>query len=105
MKVSCLPVSFFDEIVSGEMTLGQWARIGADAGQRAAGGAASVKPYTVSAPVELEIIFVENGFTQRIRSKISDSFVSATRAILKADTVTEAWRELWLAKATRSWDK
>ncbi len=32
MKVSCLPVSFFDEIVSGEMTLGQWARIGADAG-------------------------------------------------------------------------
>jgi len=32
MQVSCLPVSFFDEIVSGEMTLGQWARIGAEAG-------------------------------------------------------------------------
>ena len=32
MKVSCLPVSFFDEILSGEMTVGQWARIGADAG-------------------------------------------------------------------------
>jgi len=32
MNVSCLPVSFFDEIVSGEMTLSQWARIGAEAG-------------------------------------------------------------------------
>ena len=77
----------------------------ADAAQRAAAGAASVKPYTVSAPVELEIIFEGDGFTERIRAKIADSFLLATRAILKADSVTEAWRELWLAKPPRGWDK
>ena len=77
----------------------------ADAAQEAATQAASVKPYTVSAPVELEIIFEGNGFTERIRAKIAHSFLLATRAILKADTVTEAWRELWLAKPPRGWDK
>ncbi len=77
----------------------------ADAAQRAAAGAASVEPYTVSAPVELEIIFAEDRFTERIRSKLGDSFLSATRAILRADTVTEAWIELWLAKPARGWDK
>ncbi len=84
---------------------GRTAAMLADAAQRAAAGAASVKPYTVSAPVELEIIFEADGFTERIRAKIADSFLLATRAILKADTVTEAWRELWLAKPPRGWDK
>lgn len=32
MKLSCLPVSFFDEIISGKMSLGEWARIGREAG-------------------------------------------------------------------------
>ncbi len=28
MKVSCLPVSFFQEMIQGRMTIGQWARLG-----------------------------------------------------------------------------
>jgi sugar phosphate isomerase/epimerase len=32
MKLSCLPVSFFDEIISGRMKLDEWARLGAGAG-------------------------------------------------------------------------
>jgi sugar phosphate isomerase/epimerase len=32
MLLSCLPVSFFDEILSGRMTLNEWARLGAEAG-------------------------------------------------------------------------
>ncbi len=31
MKVSCIPVYFYDDIVSGKMTIGQWARIGKEA--------------------------------------------------------------------------
>ena len=81
------------------------AAILADAAEQAAAQASSIKPYQVSRPVELEIIFEADGFTERIRSKIGDSFLSPTRAILKADTVTEAWRRLWLAKPPRGWDK
>ena len=32
MKLSCLPVSFFQEIISGRMKLNEWAGIGAEAG-------------------------------------------------------------------------
>lgn len=32
MRLSCLPVSFFAEIVSGRMSVGEWARIGAELG-------------------------------------------------------------------------
>ena len=32
MILSCLPVSFFEEIISGKMKLDEWARIGADVG-------------------------------------------------------------------------
>lgn len=32
MKLSCLPVSFFEEILTGKMTLVEWACIGAEAG-------------------------------------------------------------------------
>ncbi len=32
MKLSCLPVSFFDQIISGEMSLGDWARMGCELG-------------------------------------------------------------------------
>ena len=32
MKLSCLPVSFFEEILTGKMTLNEWAYIGAEAG-------------------------------------------------------------------------
>ncbi len=30
MKLSCLPVSFFDEIISGKMSVGDWARMGCE---------------------------------------------------------------------------
>ena len=32
MQLSCLPVSFFADIVEGRMSVGQWARMGADLG-------------------------------------------------------------------------
>ena len=32
MQLSCLPVSFFDDIIEGRMSLGEWARMGADIG-------------------------------------------------------------------------
>ncbi|MHB0856432.1 MAG: sugar phosphate isomerase/epimerase family protein [Anaerolineae bacterium] len=32
MKLSCLPVSFFSEIIDGRMTVGEWARLGASLG-------------------------------------------------------------------------
>lgn len=32
MQLSCLPVSFFDDIIKGRMCVGEWARMGADIG-------------------------------------------------------------------------
>lgn len=32
MKLSCLPVSFFEELTAGRMTVAEWARMGADIG-------------------------------------------------------------------------
>jgi sugar phosphate isomerase/epimerase len=32
MKLSCLPVSFFEEIISGKVSVGEWARMGAEIG-------------------------------------------------------------------------
>jgi sugar phosphate isomerase/epimerase len=32
MKLSCLPVSFFADIIAGRMSVGDWARLGADLG-------------------------------------------------------------------------
>ena len=32
MKLSCLPVSFFAEIIDGRMPVADWARMGADLG-------------------------------------------------------------------------
>jgi len=84
---------------------GRTAAILADAAEQAAIQAPSIKPYIVPPPVELEIIFAEDGFTQRVRAEIGDSFVSATRAILKGGTVTKMWRELSLAKPVRYWTK
>ena len=31
LKISCIPVSFYNDIVNGKMTIGQWARIGKEA--------------------------------------------------------------------------
>ncbi|NLG49891.1 MAG: TIM barrel protein [Chloroflexi bacterium] len=32
MQLSCLPVSFFNEIINGQMSVGEWARMGAEIG-------------------------------------------------------------------------
>ena len=32
MQLSCLPVSFFDDLVEGRMTVAEWARMGAAVG-------------------------------------------------------------------------
>lgn len=32
MRLSCLPVSFFQDIIEGRMTIGEWARMGAEVG-------------------------------------------------------------------------
>ena len=32
MKLSCLPVSFFEDILAGRMSVGEWAHMGADLG-------------------------------------------------------------------------
>lgn len=32
MKLSCIPVSFFPELISGELSIAQWARLGAELG-------------------------------------------------------------------------
>ena len=75
------------------------------AAEEAAGKAHAIKPYVVAPPVELEMIFADDGFTQLVRSKLGDSFVSPTRAVLKADSVNEAWLQYWLAKPPRYWEK
>ncbi len=45
MKLSCLPVTFFPKIISGEMTVGQWAQVGASAGLDA---------------IDLSVLFLKN---------------------------------------------
>ncbi len=58
MKLSCLPVSFFPQIISGEMTPGKWASIAADSGLDA---------------VDLSILFFrnrENADLNRVRQEI-----------------------------------
>ena len=32
MQISCLPISFFKELSTGEMSIGEWARYGKDLG-------------------------------------------------------------------------
>ena len=32
MKLSCLPVSFFAEIIDGRMSIGDWAKMGSEIG-------------------------------------------------------------------------
>jgi sugar phosphate isomerase/epimerase len=56
MKLSCLPVSFFAEIISGKMTLRDWARMGAELGLDA---------------IDLSILFVPDHSLQTV-SRLRD---------------------------------
>ncbi len=51
MKLSCLPVSFFAEIISGAMSVGDWARMGAELGLDA---------------IDLSILFVADQTAARV---------------------------------------
>ncbi len=51
MKLSCLPVSFFDDILSGRMSVGDWARMGREIGLDA---------------VDLSILFVSDRSTDKV---------------------------------------
>ncbi len=77
----------------------------ADAAEQAAQEASQIEPYIVSAPVKMEIVFADDGFTERVRANIGNRFTSTTRAVIETDTVTEAWREAWRAQPPRGWDK
>jgi sugar phosphate isomerase/epimerase len=60
MKLSCLPVSFFSQIVSRQMSLGEWARMGASLHLDV---------------IDLSILFVSDHSTQALsqaRSEIED---------------------------------
>lgn len=60
MRLSCLPVSFFSEIISGRMALGQWASLAAAAGLDA---------------IDLSILFLENRVSECLtaaRDEIED---------------------------------
>ena len=60
MKLSCLPVSFFSDIVEGRLTVGGWARMGAELGLDA---------------IDLSILFVPDhsvAAVRTLRSQIAD---------------------------------
>ncbi|HEX8992417.1 MAG TPA: sugar phosphate isomerase/epimerase family protein [Anaerolineales bacterium] len=61
MKLSCLPVSFFAEIISGKMTLGDWARMGVELGLDA---------------IDLSILFVPDRSPQTV-TRLRDRIESA----------------------------
>ena len=61
MRLSCLPVSFFSEIISGKMSIGDWARMGAELGLDA---------------IDLSILFVPDRAEAKVRA-IRDQIESA----------------------------
>jgi sugar phosphate isomerase/epimerase len=66
MKVSCLPVSFFDDIIAGRMSVGQWAQMGVELGLDA---------------IDLSILFVPDrspGALAATRRQVQDAGTSIT---------------------------
>ena len=66
MKVSCIPVSFFPEIVDGKITIKEWARIGAELSLDA---------------IDLSIIFLKNHtpvYVRQVRNDIESEGMSIT---------------------------
>lgn len=69
MKLSCLPVSFFDRIISGKMSLGEWAHMGADLGLDA---------------IDLSILFIPD----RSKSKVDAARAQIESAGMRVAMVT-----------------
>ena len=75
MKLSCLPVSFFSQITSGAVSVGDWARMGADLGldaidlsilfvpDRSAAGIAAIRRQIESANMRVAMITSYPDFT------------------------------------------
>ena len=64
MKISCIPVSFFTDIVSGKMTIKEWASIGAEVGLDA---------------IDLSTVFLRNHtpvYLEKIRNDIGSEGMS-----------------------------
>jgi sugar phosphate isomerase/epimerase len=58
MKLSCLPVSFFPQIINGQMSIAEWARIGREVGLDA---------------IDLSVLFLQSlepAYLQRVRNEI-----------------------------------
>src|SRR5512141_432435 len=66
MKLSCLPVSYFPQITSGRMTIGQWAREGKSLGLDA---------------IDISVLFVKEftpAYLAAFRREIEDAGMSLT---------------------------
>ena len=73
MKLSCLPVSFYREIIDGEMSIVDWARIALDAGLDA---------------IDLNIILIKDwspDYLEDIRKKLSDLGIGVTMVTTYTD--------------------
>jgi sugar phosphate isomerase/epimerase len=75
MKLSCLPVSFFSELASGKMTIGEWAHVGSALGldaidlsiaflpERTLGAAETVRKQVESAGMSVTMLTTYPDFT------------------------------------------
>lgn len=66
MKVSCLPVSLFPGIISGEMSLKEWARMGVEAGLDA---------------IDLSMLFIKShtpAYLKQVRNDVESAGMSVT---------------------------
>jgi len=73
MKLSCLPVSYFPQIISGQMAIGQWAREGAALGLDA---------------VDISILFVKEftpSYLSSFRQQIEDAGVGLAMVCMYTD--------------------
>jgi len=73
MKLSCLPVSYFPQIIAGQMSIGQWAREGAVLGLDA---------------IDISILFVReltSSYLSAFRQQIADAAMSLTMVTTYTD--------------------
>ena len=104
MKLSCLPVSFFADIIEGRMRVAEWARMGAAVGldgidlsilfapDRSAGALAALRGEIEAAGVRVVMVTTYPDFThpdpaQRERELALEQEAVAAAAALGADLV------------------
>ena len=104
MQLSCLPVSFFSDIIEGRMSVGEWARMGASVGleavdlsilfvpDRSAGAVAAMRREVEDAGVRVAMVSSYPDFThpdpaQRQNELVMEQEVFAVAAGLGAEMV------------------